>query len=117
MVDQAKEEVRKRYKTNYWKPLGLDKVVSYDVAQVLLSSSVLSGPLTALRLAQRVVGVPADGIIGPQTLSALNATDPVLFELRYGFVRIDRFYRIGSKNPSQRKWFRGWVKRILNELE
>ena len=115
-IEEAKIQVGLVYKANYWNPLGLDKVTADGIAEVLFSSSVLSGPRTALRLAQRVVGVPADGIIGPQTLSALNASDPTLFELRYGYVRINRFYEIGRKNPSQREHFRGWVKRVLNEL-
>ena len=116
-IEEAKIQVGFVYKDNYWNPLRLDDVTSNDVAEVLFSASVLSGPRTALRLAQRVVGVPADGLIGPQTLSALNAADPEKFVLKYGYVRITRFYEIGRKNPSQRKWFRGWVKRILNELE
>ena len=116
-IDEAKVQVGLVYKNNYWNPLRLDQVNSKIIAETLFSSSVLSGPRTALKLAQRVVGTPDDGLIGPQTLSAINAADPEKFVLKYALVRIDRFVKIVGKNRSQLKFLRGWILRVLRELE
>ena len=59
------------YRKRYWDtcrcsdlPDGLDLVV-FDTA-------VNTGPAQAARLLQRIVGVPADGGIGPKTIAAVN---------------------------------------------
>lgn len=59
------------YRKDYWDPIagnelpdGLDFAV-FDMA-------VNAGPQEAIRLLQRLVGVPADGVMGPATLAAVK---------------------------------------------
>ena len=66
------DEIEAIYRRDYWDrihgddlPSGLDGAV-FDYA-------VNSGPSRAIKDLQRTLGVPADGIIGPQTLAAANA--------------------------------------------
>ena len=113
----VKAAVHTTYKQKYWDPIRLDQVGSEQVAEMVFSAAVLSGPRTAIRLAQLALEIPADGLIGPQTLKALNDVDAEVFVLRYAIVRIARFSQIVQKNKSQGKFFRGWVNRVLRELE
>lgn len=65
------EHLAEIYRKRYWDacrcsdlPDGLDLAV-FDTA-------VNAGPAQAARLLQRIVGVPADGTIGPKTMAAVN---------------------------------------------
>lgn len=75
------------YSKKYWAkvdgddlPLGIDLVL-YDYA-------VNSGPSRAISYAQRVLGLRADGVMGPVTLEALKAADPKTFINRYDDLRL-----------------------------
>jgi lysozyme family protein len=70
------EMVAPLYRANYWNaihgdslPLGVD-YATFDFA-------VNSGTRHAATTLQRIVGVDADGVIGPSTLSAIQAINPV----------------------------------------
>ena len=104
------------YKTDYWDPLQLDEIDSGDLAEMLLSSSVLSGPGRAAILGQSAAGVEVDGRFGPVTVAAVNGMAWSLFEARFTLARIARFAGIADRDPSQRKFFRGWVNRVLREV-
>ena len=63
------------YKRQYWDAVLADLLpagVDYAVADY----AVNSGPAQAARDLQRVVGVTADGKIGPQTIAAVRKMDP-----------------------------------------
>jgi len=112
--------VESRYRERYWNPLMLDMVKSPLVAETLMSSAVLTGPKVAARLMQAILGVKADGKVGPKTLAALEnfrVSPDGAFVALFGLARIDRFSRLVAKRPANRKFLRGWVNRVLHELE
>lgn len=61
------------YKTDIWNVLKLDQVNSQGVANVLFDIGTNSGPGTAALSVQRVIGINADGSVGPVTLNAINS--------------------------------------------
>ena len=70
------------YEKKYWEPAPWKNIVAQDVATKLFDFSVNANPHAANDLAQRslvALGVPVlvDGVLGPKTLAALNAADPV----------------------------------------
>ena len=104
----TKREAVSIYRDLYWDPVraeelppGLDLAV-FDLA-------VNSGPVRAARMLQTVLGVEADGIIGPVTLGAAREADPVdtiqrLTRARLGFLgRLAAWPVFG----------RGWRRRVL----
>ena len=126
--------VHRLYRDSYWNPIRGDVLTNDEVVEVLFSSAVLSGPRTAIRLAQGVVGAQRDGKMGPQTVAALNghATTCQQFERDLGIERIARFSRIVARDrktyrvidqdgtvvdtvKSQELNFWGWVNRVLRE--
>lgn len=69
-------ELQEIYKRRYWDlvqgdrlPTGLDYVV--------FDGAVNSGPAQATKWLQRALGVPADGVLGPSTLAAVDAIQDV----------------------------------------
>ena len=98
------------YRKRYWDacrcsnlPDGLDLAV-FDTA-------VNTGPAQAARLLQRIVGVPADGGIGPKTIAAVNdyVTAHGLHALIEAYTEArQNFYRL---LPTYVHFGEGWRKR------
>ena len=68
------------------------------------------------QLVSTVLGVQADGIVGPKTLQAVNNADSrTLFDT----IKAEReafLYRIVERDPSQKRFIKGWLNR-LNALK
>jgi lysozyme family protein len=82
-------------------PMGLD-LVAFDFA-------VNSGPARAVRMLQGVLGVEADGVIGPITLAAAREMEPEdtirrLMRARLGFL---------ARLAAWPVFGRGWRRRVL----
>ena len=110
------ERTRWLYRERYWKPLQLDVIGNPAIAFDIFSCCVLSGQGVAARLTQTAVKVKVDGIIGPNTVTAINKIDPELWDLRFCIARIIRYQKIVSRDKSQRRWFFGWVNRALGGI-
>lgn len=113
----AKELVDGFYRVRYWNAICGDKLKSDDVAEILLSSAVLSGAGTAVWLAQMAVGAKPDRRMGPKTLKAVNEASPELFEAMFLLMRINRFREICNRDRSQDANLLGWLNRVYAELE
>ena len=113
---RLRNAVHARYFTNYWNPIKGDFISSSVVAEALLSSAVLSGPKMAIRLVQKACGVAVDGVMGTNTMAAINKVSERELLAYFGLARIARFSNLVEKDRSQDKWFRGWVNRVLREL-
>lgn len=91
----------------YLKPVRFDDLPA-GVDYAIADASVNSGPGRAIKLAQQVVGVRQDGVIGQQTLRAITLYGATRFVHDYCAARL-AFMR-GLKNWSQNK--NGWTKRV-----
>lgn len=72
-VEQAKDI----YKRKYWDLVWGDKLPA-GVDFCVFDYGVNSGPSRAVKALQRVVGVDADGVMGPATLAAVLLKDPAM---------------------------------------
>lgn len=66
------EEATEIYTKGYWTQSGGD-ILPRGLDYAVFDFGVNSGPVTAVRRLQRLLGVKADGSVGPQTLAAVNA--------------------------------------------
>lgn len=62
---------------------------------------------------QQAVGVPADGVVGPQTIAAVKASDPLAVILRFEAARL----RYMANLPTWPTFGRGWAHRIADNLQ
>lgn len=107
--------VRDFYKANFWDAIKGDYLLHQGIAESLFDFAVNAGSKMAIKLAQIVAGVAADGDIGPRTLDALNALDEHEFKVSYALAKIARYRDIVMKDRSQGKFLLGWINRTLKE--
>lgn len=58
---------------NYYEAPGFDKLPMNRVTRSIIDKGWGSGPVRSIKLMQRMIGVPADGKIGPATIAAYTA--------------------------------------------
>ena len=93
----------------YWKKCGGDNIADQDVANMIADWVWHSGSGT-IKKVQTLLGVTADGIVGPKTVTALNNTKDI--KVKIYNARKAYFEAIVKRNPSQKKWLNGWMNRL-----
>lgn len=96
----------------YWNKWKADTIQDQSVANIVVDWAWHSGAAT-IKKVQTLLGVTADGIVGPKTVTALNNTKDI--KTKVYNARKAYFEAIIKKNPSQKKWLNGWMNR-LNSL-
>ena len=87
----TRAEVAQIYRARYWDAVKADSLPD-GVGYAVFDAGVNSGPARAARWLQAAVGAPVDGVIGPQTLAAVQAQDPArvvgaVCDARLAFMR------------------------------
>src|SRR5438270_8975933 len=81
-VEAALEAAREIYRDDYWRCIRGDDLSDQGIATKLLDMAVNMGVRQAVVLCQRALNVDAvppifeDGILGPETLKAINRSEP-----------------------------------------
>lgn len=103
-------------KPHYWDRWKADEIANQSVAEILVDWVWASGRTGIVR-PQRLLGVKADGIVGPRTIEAINGY-PDQKEL-FGKIRADRIRYIDEiveARPLNKRFEKGWKRRI-NDIE
>lgn len=95
----------------FWNAVKASDIVTKQVAYLLVDWVWASGP-KIIRNIQRVVGVKADGIFGPQTLAAVNASNQKLLFDRLKKARIVYIEAVCSLKPTLIVFRQGWLNRV-----
>lgn len=111
------EDITNFYRINFWDKINGDKIDNQFVAESIFDFAVNGGVRTSASLAQMVVGVKSDGVIGKDSIAAINAFDPEYFLSAFTVAKIARYVNIVKKRPVSRKYFYGWVVRALGGNE
>ena len=109
----VREMVQAFYKKEFWDKARLDEVYSQQVANEIFIAGVNMGMKKAIMMAQRLVGVTADGVVGPKTLKAINAFDDTVFDEMFDILEMDHYESIIFANPSKRIYAKGWRNRAI----
>lgn len=105
-------EARKVYQHLYIEKPGFSGIANHQLQHLLIDSGVQHGPVRASKWLQAAVNVRIDGVIGPQTLAAVNAY-PWRNVYQEVFRARMKFYgRIITDNPSQAVFAAGWMNRL-----
>lgn len=104
------------FKNGYWDKWKADDIENQSIANIVVDWAWASGPVTAIKQVQKILGVSIDGIVGAKTLGAINnSTSDMLFD-RIKSARITFVEDIVRRNPSQLRFINGWKNRI-NAIE
>ena len=85
------------------------------LANSIFDFGVNAGVGTSNSLAQMVVDVKPDGVLGAGSLTAINNMSEELFLASFTIAKISRYMSIVEKRPTSRKYFYGWVRRALGK--
>ena len=99
------------YKTNYWDALNLDSVDSQIKKNELFCFAVNVGTKSAVRVLQDMLGLQCDGIMGQETLRALNNYNERAFDVDFDRAEIAYYRNLIRKNPRLGIYERGWENR------
>ena len=110
-------EAREIYRELFWERLNLDVVSRPQIAIAVFDASALMGGTIAAFNAQIACqrigfGIEIDGIIGPQTLEALNNARVQSWIPVFQECLQKRITRIIARNPKNEKFEAGWRSRV-----
>jgi lysozyme family protein len=108
-VNQAKNI----YFRDYWSKMNLIDINNEELILQIFDMGINAGIRTAIKIAQRMVSVKDDGIIGNQTLSAINNSQYDLV-IAYKLEREEYYKVLVEKKPQLGVFLSGWRNRIIN---
>ncbi|MCS7232336.1 MAG: putative peptidoglycan-binding domain-containing protein, partial [Elusimicrobiota bacterium] len=91
------ELVRKHYYEQFYRHL--EGIKNERIRFIIFEFAVNAGLKKAIKIAQVVVGVVPDGVLGPKTLGALNSYSEELFIAHYSLARIKHYLDIVNRDP------------------
>lgn len=108
----TEDDARYIAKKVFWDFFQADFILNQSIAEFIVDWGYNSGRVTVAKKLQKLLSIPADGLIGVQSLNAINCADQSnLFDT----LKVSRRMYIDSiveGNPSQRVFYPGWINRI-----
>jgi len=114
------EEAKAIYRKDYWDRLQLGEVKDATIAAEIFDTAVNMGRMAATLICQRALNylgedVDEDGVMGRMTIAAVNRwckkDARALFVCLNGF-QFMQYVKIVNGNETQKKFARGWTKRV-----
>lgn len=107
----TEHQAKQIYKMEFWDRMQGDKFTSQKVANIVFDFFVNAGKPALVKL-QVTVGAWADGVIGPETLQAVNnGNETIIFE-EYKQARIDFYNQLVERKPKLAVFHKGWLNRV-----
>ena len=106
------DAVERVVKPMFWDRWKADEIDCQAVANILVDWLYNSGS-PGIRIPQRLLGVREDGIVGPETLEALNGADQEELFSKIKSERINYYSDLVSRKPEKKKFLNGWMNRLL----
>jgi len=115
------------YKNNFWTSNKLDDVYKVDknIAEKIFDISVNMGNKvgcsilqTALNYVSKDTYLIPDGVIGDKTIQALTSSHD--YDILYKIIVVlqgRRYLEIVDKNPKQKVFLKGWIKRAFTDVK
>lgn len=106
------EMVENFYKTEFWDKIKGNQILNVDISSLIFIFAVNVGLKTAIKKAQKVVGVVADGIVGEKTLKALNEFPPLKFITEYKNEQLKYYDAVVANDNAKAIYLNGWKNRV-----
>ena len=98
--------------TGYWNKCMASQINNQSIANIIVDWAWGSGPATAIKKVQALVGTDVDGIAGPKTIAAINKKDPKRLFNAIKSARIEFVENLVKLRPKDAKFLKGWKIRI-----
>ena len=113
----SEAEARNIYETQYIISPGFGAIRDDLLRWQVVDAGILSGPHRATIWLQEAADADADGVLGPKTITAVNARSAHSVALRFCAARARGLMRIVSTDRQQAIWAAGWMNRCMSFLE
>jgi lysozyme family protein len=114
IIVMTQEQAEDIYYEYFYLPLYIESLENEALALQLFDFGVNAGKSRAVKILQRVLKVPDDGIIGPITIAAANDSECGRCGECYRDARLEYYDQLCVDNPAFAKYRRGWFNRVLN---
>jgi lysozyme family protein len=98
-------------KTLYWDKWLADQITNQSVANILVDWVYNSGSI-GITKPQILLGVTPDGIVGNETITALNKMDQQNLFTQVFNLRVKFYNDLVTRIPVNAKYLRGWMSRL-----
>jgi lysozyme family protein len=109
--DLTEDQAIAYYQEHYVKAL-YAQIESQFVGEKLFDLGVLFGVRVAVGVMQAALGITTDGAFGPNTLAAINQTEPASLYNAYKAAMVTHAINVANANPPEREFLGGWIHRI-----
>lgn len=107
----TKDKAIEIYYNSYWIKNKCD-IMPEKVGEVYGNICVNMGSGNASKWIQEVLGLKADGIIGPKTIEAISKIEKPNVIAHLLILRIEKYYKsLASEKPKFAKYLKGWLNR------
>lgn len=102
-VSDLNTKVEQFIKKEFWDKMKLDLVKSVDKQEEIMCFSISVGIKPCIKKLQECLGVKVDGIIGQQTINALNAFNESLFDKLFDIEEKEYYDSLPSRLDKYKK--------------
>lgn len=110
-VSDLNQKVEEFYKKEFWDKLQLDLVKSVDKQEEVMCFAISVGIKPCIKKLQECLNVKVDGIIGQQTINALNNFNDDLFDKLFDEAEIKYYDSLIENKPKFEIYRKGWHNR------
>jgi lysozyme family protein len=108
--DLTEGEARETYTKMYVTPF--TSLKDAKVREQMIDFGVTSGPETSIKVAQQLLSLPKDGVLGPKTVAAINADKS--FGNKFAVSRAKYYAGLVDRDQRQLPNLMGWLNRALS---
>lgn len=112
--------VKRLYSNKFYEPLRIEEIKDMNLAAQLFDHSVNAGIKNGVKLLQKSINEAAgtklkiDGVLGELTMEALENSNQEEVGENYAIGRNQYYKNLVIKNPSQKKFLKGWLNRVTD---
>lgn len=112
IINLTQTEAKQIYQTFFWDKLRISGL-KQSIATAIFDTAVNNGQTTAIKFAQHCLGqaIIPDGIMGPESLNALDKANEEMFIYNYVGLLQDRYISICINASNQLVFLSGWLRR------
>jgi len=107
----TEEQAKYIYQREFWDRMKGSFFKDQQVANIAFDGFVNMG-IKAIKLLQKEVGAWADGVIGNESIQAINSANPTILFNGYKDARIKFYIDLIARKPELAVFKKGWLNRI-----
>ena len=111
----TQEDAEVFYRIQWWDQYGYGRVIGQSIATKIFDTAVNLGARPAHRIAQKAAGVVADGVLGSESIAALNAAQASLLHSMQD-LQAQYYQALVNRNPSLDIFLAGWLNRAYDRI-